>query len=85
MTSPLKRLNRLVAAGIRRLREQVVDEAQADLNRQLDALHHPRGIMRPAHICAPALASSGQRRREDPLEQLWRLPARHPRRRFAGA
>ena len=85
MTSPLKRLNRLVAAGIRRLREQVIHEAQAELNRQLDALHRPRGTVRPAHICAPAWAAAGARRGDDPLEQLWKLPARRPRRRLAGA
>jgi hypothetical protein len=63
-------------------REQVARETQALLNHQLAALHLPRGIMRPGHLCVPALATAGGAPVDDPLEQLWRLPARRPRRRI---
>lgn len=81
MRSPLTRMVRFAAWCAARLREQAAHETQAELNRQLAALHRPHGAVRPAHICAPAFATPGAGRRNDPLEQLWRLPARRVRRR----
>jgi hypothetical protein len=84
--NPVTSLPTSIAALTRRLarffREQAARETQALLNHQLSALHVPRGIMRPGHLCAPAWATAGAGVADDPLEQLWRLPAHRPRRRI---
>lgn len=76
-----------IAALARRIarffREQTARETQALLNHQLAALHIPRGIMRPGPLRTPAWATAGTALEADPLEQLWRLPARRPRRRIS--
>ena len=82
MTSPATSIAALGRRIAHFFREQAARETQALLNHQLAALHIPRGIMRPGLVCPPAWATAGAGLTDDPLEQLWRLPARRPRRRI---
>ena len=70
---------RLVANLARRVREQAASEDRARLVAQFNSLGHAEapaapGLMRRSDRPGSPLG------RDDPLEHLWSLPARHPHR-----
>jgi hypothetical protein len=73
-------LFRLPVLAVRRVREQADRETQAQLLAQLAALDYPQSVRHHEPASSQPLGERRRARADDPLELLWKLPARRPRR-----